>query len=148
MGKASSSGKLDGPCPLLSGSRAHLVPTGTPSAPSATRCYQAHAGLEPQIWTVALCYHYWCCLTGGQKKLSLKSKQWEALQLGKSSLSPSNHHCTARRTGVGWRYFPVFSQQRATAPKGAKLFRQLLDQQTSFFFLFLFFSPQIEAKRQ
>lgn len=126
-----------------------LCPQGQPSAPSATSCHQAPAGLEPQIWIVVLCYHYRSCLTGGQKKLSLKSKQWEALQLGKSSLNTSNHHCTVRRTGVGWRDIPVFSLQCATVPKGAKLFKQLLDQQTGVFFCFvLFFSPQIEAKRQ
>lgn len=39
MGRASSSGKLEGPCSLLRDPGAHLVITGTPSAPSATKRY-------------------------------------------------------------------------------------------------------------
>lgn len=118
MGRAS--GKSEGPWgqPLL------LLPPDVATV---------HAGLKPQAWTVALCYLYYSCLNGEQQKLSLRSKWWEALQLGKSSLDPSYHHCSAGRLGVGRRYLPIFSQA-ATAAKVAKPFRWLLDQQTFFFF--------------
>lgn len=143
MEKASSSGKFGGPCCLLSDSGAHLVSQGHPLLllpPGVTRHRQGWSprpGLLPPAITTGV-------VELGDRRNYLSNPNNERL-CNLENPGQTLPTTTALWEGLGWRYISELSQQCATASKGAKLFRQLLDKSKLFFTFIFFFSHQIEA---